>query len=104
MLTRNISKEEFKAIVKGKIPVFDAVFDFDRYGKAVFVHNQRYGVVSKNYDILLTEQYDKIKILKNGCIIAKYQGTYRVFDKNVNLIESKGFKTEEEAVNYSEFF
>ena len=104
MLTRNISTEEMTAILKGKIPIFDAVFDFDRYGKAVFVHNKKYGVVNRNYDILLDELYDEIKILENGCIIAKYQGDYLLFDKNAYLIETKGFKTEEETMDYSEFF
>lgn len=104
MLTRNISKEELEAIKKGKIPALDAVFDFDRYGKAVFVHNQKYGVISKYYEILLEEIYDNIQILNNGCIIAKFEGAYLLFDKQAYLVRPKGFETKQDAIEYSAFF
>ncbi len=104
MLTRKISKKEFQAVVDGKIPAFDAVFDFDKYGKAVVVHDQKYGVITKDYEILLDEIYDKVEILKNGCIIAKYEDAYLLFDKQGYLVRTKGFATRQEAKEYSEFF
>lgn len=104
MLTRNVSTEEFKAIAEGKIPAFDAVFDFDIYGKAIFVKNKKYGVINYKYNILLDNMYDEMKFLKNGCIIAKYENAYLLFDKIGYLIRPQGFKTEEEAISYSEFF
>lgn len=104
MLIRDIPTEEFKAILKGKIPVFDAVFDFDIYGKAIFVRKQKYGVINRSYNILLDNMYDEMKFLKNGCIIAKYENAYLLFDKIGYLIRPKGFETEEAAISYSKFF
>lgn len=104
MLTRNVSTEEFKAIAKGKIPAFDAVFDFDKYGKAIFVKNKKYGVINYKYNILLEDMYDDIRIIKNGCIIAKYEDAYLLFDKQGYLVRTQSFKTEQEAISYSRFF
>lgn len=103
MLTRNVSLGEFVAIAKGKIPIFDELFDF-KYGKAVFVKNGRSGVINKKYEILLDGIYSEIKFLKNGCIMAKSENSYLLFDRRCYRIRTKGFKNEEEAVSYSRFF
>lgn len=104
MLTRSVSETEYEAIAAGKIPVYDAVIKISGSNKFMTVRNKKIGINDSDYMPILDNLYSEVKVLKNGCIIAKYEDAYLLFDKEGYLIKTEGFAKEYEAVAYAEFF
>lgn len=104
MLTRSISKVEYEAIAQGRVPAYDAVIKISGSDKFMTVRNKKVGINDSDFTPVLDNLYSEIKILDNGCMIAKYEDVYLIFDSNGYLIKTEGFAKESEAASYATFF
>lgn len=104
MFERTMSSEELIAFKEGQIPLFDAVFNFTKYGLAMTILNGKYGVIDYNHNVVLENRFDNIYFSKGGYIIAFVGKKYKIFTKDGYPLVSREFDMFHDAKRYAEFF
>ena len=104
MLTRSMTKSELRAILDGKIPVYD-VFEKTSHGYFDVILNRKHGLLNSRYEQILRPIYLNIEVVKEGIIVAsKQKGVYEIFSETGNLITDRTFINREDAFKYASFF
>ena len=104
MLNRTMTKGEFKAILDGKIPVYDAL-EKTSHGYFEVIHNGRRGLLNSQYEQVLQPQYIMVEVVNKGIIIAALKrGNYKIYSERGYPITDRIFTLREDAIRYARFF
>lgn len=104
MLTRPMSRGELKALIQGKITVYD---DFEKMpcGYYKVTLNGKHGLLNYQYRQVLQPIYSSIDIVKRGVIIAsRGKGNYEIFSEWGNPITKRVFTLKDDALHYASYF
>lgn len=104
MLTRSMTKIELRAVLDGKIPVYDS-FVNTPHGYFDIVINGKHGLLNSKYEQVLQPIFLKIEVVKKGIIIASRKlGSYEIFSESGNAITDRVFTLKDDALHYAKFF
>lgn len=104
MLARTMSREEFQALIQGKIRVYDA-FEKTVYGYHKVGLNGKYGLLDHEYRQILQPVYLSVEVVKRNVIVASRDvGVYEIFSDWGNLITNRKFVRKDEARQYASYF
>ena len=103
MLERPIYENEARAIIEGKIPAFDKVGRFTLLGLKKTLLHGKMGVINRQFQIVLDNDYDDIKF-EHNTIIALSNHKYKIYTHMGNLLTTREFDYLHEAQKYASFF
>ncbi len=104
MLTRTMTKNELRAILQGKIPVYD-IFEPTEHGYFKVVKNGKKGLLNSRYQQVLQPIYETIDVVKKGIIVAsKQRGIYEIFSEWGEPLTNRIFTCKDDAFGYASFF
>ena len=104
MFERKVSKAEYNGLVNSTIPVFDEYGEYNELGLAIVVKDGKRGVVNDEPKVVVSAEFEKVTILKNGVIVTYDAGLYSLVDRDGLEITKRVFVSEEEAISYGNFF
>ena len=104
MLARTMSRGEFKALIQGKIRVYDN-FEKTAHGYFKVTLNGKYGLLNSQYQQVLQPIYSSIEVVKSNIIVAsRDKGVYEIFSEWGNPITNRIFIYKTDALGYASYF
>ena len=104
MLARTMSREELKALIQGKIRVYDR-FEKTAHGYYKVVLNGKYGLLNSQYHQVLQPIYSDIEVVNSNIVIAsREKGIYEIFSEWGNPITNRIFTLKDDAIRYARYF
>lgn len=98
---RTMGATEFQGVMAGAIPVCDEFGEFNDNGLAVVKKNGLYGVVNKELSLVVSVEYDAVKLLETGHILVLANGNYFLHTQSGVSLLHPPFESEEVAIQYA---